>query len=166
MVLAPPRKSYFAVTLRMVSWFDGEGSRFGVCPHSSVTPHSCGATATCHMSRSHRSPAQIDHQQPETFGRLRCSLEPRKIELFKNRFRGDSLDAVVTNLASDITEGSSPRIRWFYGLAVDSQALDEGLLQHIRHQRALELHPVVTGHVGLSCCNRSRDTWTAVHMRA
>ena len=37
--------------------------------------------------------------------------------MFKDGVRGDTLDAVVTDLASDISERGGPGIRWFYGLA-------------------------------------------------
>ena len=84
--------------------------------------------------------------------------------MFKDGIRGDPLQSIMADGAADVSQGSGPGVRWFYDLAGGPKALDEGLFQHIRRQRALELHPVVTGHIGLCCCNRSRETWTAVHI--
>jgi hypothetical protein len=118
------------------------------------------------MPGPHRRPAEVYHQQLEAFCRLWCSLEPWKIELLKDGVCGDALDAVVTYLSSDITQGRGPGVRWCYGLAGDPQAFDERLLQHILHHRALGLQPEATGHIGLCCCNRSPETWTAALIAA
>ena len=37
--------------------------------------------------------------------------------MFEDGVGGDALDAVVTDLASDISQGSGPRVRWFEALA-------------------------------------------------
>jgi hypothetical protein len=78
------------------------------------------------VPRPHRSPAQIHHQELEALGRFRGSLEPWNIELFKDGIRGYALHAVVTYLASDVSQGSGPVVWRCYSQAGDLQALDEG----------------------------------------
>ena len=43
--------------------------------------------------------------------------------MFEDGIGGDALDAVVTDLASDISQGSGPRVGWFDGLARFTQAV-------------------------------------------
>jgi hypothetical protein len=76
------------------------------------------------MPGSHWRPAQIYQEQFEALGGLGCSLEPWKIELFKDGVCSDALDAIVTHLASDIPQRRGPRVRWCYGLGC-AKALDE-----------------------------------------
>jgi hypothetical protein len=64
---------------------------------------------------SYRCPAQIDHKTLQPFGGFGCSLEAWKIELFKDSVSGDALDAIVTDLASDLSQSVGPRVRWFDG---------------------------------------------------
>lgn len=137
--------------------------------HPGVAAHSACPTSTGDVARPHRRPAQFNHKTLQSFSRLGCPLEPWKVELFKNRIGGDALDAVMTDLASDIPEGSGPRVLWFCGPR-DTQSFDEGLCQHFRYfvsfHTGLDSHLVVTGHAGLGCCNRSRKMRTvATYLR-
>ena len=43
--------------------------------------------------------------------------------MFEDGIGGDALNAVVTDLTSDISQGSGPRVRWFDGLARFTQAV-------------------------------------------
>jgi hypothetical protein len=59
---------------------------------------------------SHWRPAQIHHKTLQPFCGFRRSLERWKVELFEDGVGGDALDAVVTDLTSDISQGSGPRV--------------------------------------------------------
>jgi hypothetical protein len=71
--------------------------------NSCISPHPSCPTAACYVPGAHGPPADIYHQQLETFGRFRRSLQLWKIDLLKDSVCGDALDAVMTDLTSDIT---------------------------------------------------------------
>ena len=62
------------------------------------------------LPRPHRRPAQIHHKTLQSLSGFRRSLQPRKVEVFEDGIGGDALDAVVTDLTSDISQGSGPRV--------------------------------------------------------
>ena len=84
----------------------------GPLTHPGISPNPSCPTATCYVSRSHRRPAKFNHNGLQPFGGLRRSLERWKAEVFENSFRRGALQAVVTDPASDISQGSGPRVRW------------------------------------------------------
>jgi hypothetical protein len=95
-----------------------------------VSPHPGGSSPRGNGASPHRRPAEIQHNQLKPFGRLRCSLQGRKIQKFEDSVRGNALQAVVTDPTANFPDEGSPLILWFYGLAHDAKALDEGWVCH------------------------------------
>jgi hypothetical protein len=54
----------------------------------------------------------------------RRSLDRRTLELLEDGVGGNALNAIVTDLTSDIPEQGSPRVWWFYGTG--SEGAHEG----------------------------------------
>jgi hypothetical protein len=104
---------------------------------SSISPHTSCAPPTSDVPRPHGRPTEIYQAQLEALSRLWRPLESRKVELLEDGIGGNALNAIVTDLTSDIPEQGSPRVWWCYGLARDAKALDERLFQHIRHYASL-----------------------------
>jgi hypothetical protein len=104
------------------------------------------------MPRSHRCPAEVQHQQFESFGRFGCSPKWREINCFEDSVRGYALHAIVTYLASDIPEKDGPRVRWCHGLASGSEALDKahgrGCFSLVERGQASQTAHKIGGHFG------------------
>ena len=47
--------------------------------------------------------------------------------MFEDGVGGDTLHAVMADLASDVSQGSGPRVGWFYGFTSGLQTFNEGL---------------------------------------
>ena len=77
-------------------------------PHSSITPHSSSPPPRSDCASTHRHPAEIDHKPLQPLSGFGRSLQPRNVELFEDGVGGDALDPVVTDLTSDVSQGSGP----------------------------------------------------------
>jgi hypothetical protein len=106
----------------MVLWgrsrFDGHRS-----PH--VSSHPSGSSSSSNRASSYRYPAFPGHQTAHPLRRIWRPFERRDAELLEDSVSGDALQAIVTDLASEVSQGSGLRVRWCHGLAVIPQALDE-----------------------------------------
>src|SRR5260370_13841355 len=98
----------------MVSWCNGDVAN-GL--RSSITPHPSGSSPRSDCASTNRSPPQLQHNHFDATTGVWGSLERWKVEMLKNGIGCDALYAVVTDLTSDISQGSGPRVRWFYGVA-------------------------------------------------
>ena len=81
-----------------------------LCSHSSITPHPRSSSPRSDCASTHGHPAQIHRETLQSLCGFGRSLERRKVEVFEDGIGGDPLDAVVTDLASDISQGSGPGV--------------------------------------------------------
>ena len=76
------------------------------CPHPRITPYPGGSSPRSDCASTHRHPTQIDHKTLQSLGGFGCSLQRRKVEVFEDGIGGDALNAVVTDPASDLSQGA------------------------------------------------------------
>jgi hypothetical protein len=78
---------------------------------SATSAYIFNVTTARQVSNSHRSPAQISHDLRQATASSRSSIALTDLEIIEQRLRGDSLDAIIADFATQALKPNNPRIR-------------------------------------------------------